>query len=126
MMLPRRVLIDTNILLSAEETRLFQTLEESYPELEACVLEGTKRELESMARGKGGNKAKLALALIERQHLNTLSQSVEHVDDALIQEALREPAYLATQDKELQKKALRKGIRVLAIANHRVLREVVS
>lgn len=124
--MPSAVLIDTNVLLAvAEGFDLFGELEAHYPELELLVMEGTLRELKTLqGRGKGKEKAaaRLAEQLVIRQDLNIVPQSDHHVDTALLTAANERDAWIATVDRELQKRAKAQGIPVLTIRKRRLLR----
>jgi len=122
------VFIDTNmLLLVAEGFDLFGQLTQEYPHFTPAIVQGTLRELQTVqTKGTGAEKraAKLAQELVSRQHLNIVSQSVTHVDDALLALAQETTGVIATQDKGLQQRARRAGIPVLALRGKKLLRYV--
>ncbi|MCA9478254.1 MAG: DUF188 domain-containing protein, partial [Nanoarchaeota archaeon] len=77
-------------------------------------------ELEKLSTStkKGSDKfnAKLGYILAKQKGLKTLSSSLSHVDDAIV-EIITADDYVATLDKALQKRVLEKGAKVIAVKN---------
>lgn len=134
MRMPRRVIIDTNMLLVPGQckvdifTELDRLIEEPY---EIVILQGTLDELAKISEGadvSGADKqaARLAVMLVEHQRtrdfaastgslckaLKIISGSTEkYVDDAI--QEIAEDALVATNDGELKRRLLEKGVRVI-------------
>lgn len=109
-----KVILDTNFLIIPGELgvdifwEIQRIMEEPY---EICVLDKTYDELKTIIKKKGKKKeglnAKLGFIMAKQKGLKTLSSSSKHyVDDALLEEARKNPGkvVIATQDKELKQK----------------------
>ncbi|MDP3639650.1 MAG: hypothetical protein Q8R53_00410 [Nanoarchaeota archaeon] len=104
----KTVIIDTNALLAIALFRidLFSEIERvcDFP-YRLAVLQGTIRELESLAtteKGKFTPAARLAIALLKAKTITVL-KSTGKVDDALVVES-RKGALVLTQDKDLKRR----------------------
>ena len=93
------------------------TLHESF---EFCVMARTFDELKTLSTStkKGSDKfnAKLGYILAKQKGLKTLSSSLNHVDDAII-DVVTANDYVATLDKRLQKRVHEKGAKFIAVRN---------
>ena len=118
----KRAFIDTNALLTlATGSGLLELIHEQLPEYEPTIVSGVLQELQKLAVGssKDALAAKLAINIINKQDLKTLTNSTSYVDAALIAVASREDAII-TLDKELQKRARKQHIAVFTIARKRL------
>ncbi|MBI1968989.1 DNA-binding protein [Candidatus Woesearchaeota archaeon] len=104
----KKIIIDTNALLAIALFRVdvFSEIERAcdFP-YRLAVLQGTIRELESLAATENGKftpAARLALALLKAKTIIVL-KSTGKVDDALVAES-KKGALILTQDKELKKR----------------------
>jgi rRNA-processing protein FCF1 len=140
----KRVIIDTNMLLVPGQhkvdifTELDRVLDEPYL---AQVLEGSVRELSSIADGRTSasaddrRAAKLAQMLIEHQRardysaasgsrckgLKVVSGSADqHVDDVILAIA-DDDTLVATNDNGLKRRLLERGIRVIFLKQRQYL-----
>lgn len=128
----RRVILDTNMLLVPGQfkvdifTELDRIIDEPY---EIVILDKTLEELKKITEtGKGADKqaAKLAGLLIEHQKKRDFNASSRsnckglkiissssglYVDDAIIE--IAEDEFVATNDSELKRRLLEKGVRVI-------------
>ncbi|MBN1646160.1 DUF188 domain-containing protein [Candidatus Woesearchaeota archaeon] len=124
-----RVVMDTNFMLLpgnylldifGEIERLMQT---SY---ELCVTTGTVDELEKLAekKTKTAKSARLGLMLIKQKPLKTVRSSKAHVDDDIV-EVIKKGEFVATQDRELKKRVLDKGAKIITMRSksHLIIKE---
>jgi uncharacterized protein len=127
----RVVIVDTNMLLVPGQfkvdifSELDRIMDEAY---EIHILQGSLEELQKVAEtGSGADKqaAKLGQLLVDHQRkrdfsassrsnckgLKIVSRSSKYVDDAILE--IAEDAFVATNDGELKRRLLEKGIRVI-------------
>ncbi|MGE0793373.1 MAG: PIN domain-containing protein [Candidatus Woesearchaeota archaeon] len=120
----KKVILDTNILLLPGQigidifTEIDKVMSESY---EFYVLDGTLDELKNIMEGKTNAKqkadkfnAKLGFLLIKQKGLKTLKDFSKSVDDDIV-ELSNSDVYVATQDKELQKRVEKRGAKLLLL-----------
>jgi rRNA-processing protein FCF1 len=115
--------IDTNAFLTlANGSRLLEAIHKQLPYYTAIVLDGVQTELQKIGQGssKDARAAKLALDIIQKQHLKTQEHSQPYVDTALVEIATSNDAII-TLDKELQKRARKASIPVFTISRRRIV-----
>ena len=128
-----KVIIDTNFLLlpGSQGLDIFSEIPHLIDgTLQLCVVESTLWELQNIAEGlassktKGSDKfnAKLGLILAKQKGLKVLktSQITNYADEAILEFA-KEGIYVATLDKELQKKVKAKGGKIIAVKQRKNL-----
>lgn len=129
----KRVIIDTNFLLLPGSqgvdifTEIHRLLDDS---IQLCVVEATMWELQNIIDGlakgktKGSDKfnAKLGLVLAKQKGLKVLksSQITSFADQAIL-DFVDEDVYVATLDKELQKKVRSNGGKIIAVKQRKNL-----
>ncbi len=136
----KKIIIDTNMLLVPGQhkvdifTEIERIMEETY---EIHILKGVVDELAKLAVGNGidAQAARLGKMLLEHQQkrdfaaassgqckaLKIISQSKElHVDDAIVSIA-EDDTLVATNDAELKRRLLDKGIRVIYLRQQKHL-----
>ncbi len=130
-----RVIIDTNFLLlpSSQGIDIYSEINRvlTVP-YELCVLENTYRELQHIIDGKtkakGDDKfnAKLGFIMAKQKGLKILACSSKEplVDDNIVRVA-NEKTFVATLDKELQKRLQKKGAKIITVRqkNHLIVLE---
>ena len=136
----KRVLLDTNMLLVPGQFKvdIFSEIERLMDEpYELVVVDGTLKELERIqASGSGEDKraARLGLMLLEHQRardapalaagkckgLKTIPGSVAYVDDAIFAIA-EDDTLVATNDGDLKRRLLERGVRVIFLKQRQYL-----
>jgi uncharacterized protein len=136
----RKVILDTNMLLVPGQfkvdifTELDRVMDEPY---EIVVLQGTMDELKKIcetASGADKQAAKLAQLLLDHQQKRNFSASTtsnckalkivssspkSYVDDAIVE--IAEDEFVATNDGELKRRLLDKGVRVIYLKQQKHL-----
>lgn len=114
-----KILLDTSFLLTGIKYKvdIFEQLKGH----ELVVLDGVKRELETLIKEKkkGKLEAKIALELLKKNKVKIRKSKIKSVDDALI----AEKDAIATQDKELKRKL--KNRKVITIRQKRLVKNVL-
>jgi len=139
----RNVIVDTNMLLVPGQhkvdifSELDRVVDEQYT---IIVLDKTMDELKNIIEGESGatgadkQAAKLALMLIEHQKkkesdastrsnckgLKIIQSSVSHADDAILAIA-EDDALVATNDGDLKRRLLERGVRVIYLKQQQYL-----
>lgn len=123
-----KIIIDTNFFLipSRFKVDIFEEIARVADEYELCIIDKTIDELmdiiNSRAKGKDKEAAKLGLLLIDKQRPHILSSEPgQQVDDAILE--VKPPLMVATQDKQLKERLKEAGIPriVLRQKNHLIL-----
>ncbi len=126
-----KVIVDTNFLmLPASQGLDFYTQIDQLMTLpyELCVMENSFRELQHImddqtkAKGKDKFNAKLGFIMAKQKGLKTLSCSSEEplVDDNIVRLA-NEKVFVATLDKELQKRLKGKKAKIITVRQNRLV-----
>ncbi|MCF7865961.1 hypothetical protein K9L67_02120 [Candidatus Woesearchaeota archaeon] len=126
-----QVILDTNFLIIPGELGIdiFSEIDRLMIEpYEICVLKESIKELETIINKHGQRKegfnAKLGFLLAKQKNLKTLSGSKDkYVDEILVEIAKKQPekTIIATQDKELQDRIIRKSARVIILRQKKYL-----
>jgi len=95
---------------------------------ELCIIDRTIEELNKitvLGKAKDARAAKLAVALIgsliKQKSLKTISSSQDKsVDDSIVEKSNKK-VYLATQDKELKKRARKKEANIITLKQKKYL-----
>jgi rRNA-processing protein FCF1 len=121
-----KIVLDTNFLMSVFELKIDifsefdRILDEKY---ELFVLEGGLRELEKFINEPGfSTRKRVAKSVVDllskRKDIKTLKSETDYVDDAL---AELQGYVIATVDKELKKRVIQKGEKLITIRQSRHL-----
>ena len=109
-------MFDTNFLFVPirEKIDIFTQIKESFPgKKEMIVLQDSIMELEKL-KNKGIKDAELALENLLKQKVNVVSiEGVKDVDTKILNFAIKQNAFIATNDKELRKRAKEAGVQSL-------------
>ncbi len=115
-----KILLDTSFLLTAVKYKvdIFEKLKGH----ELVVLNGVKRELETLIKAKkrGKLEAKIVLELLKKNKVKIKKSKIRSVDDALVAE---KNYVIATQDRELKRKL--KGKKIITIRQKRLVKNVL-
>ncbi|MBW2974400.1 twitching motility protein PilT [Candidatus Woesearchaeota archaeon] len=122
----KKIILDTNFLLIPIQFRL-----DIFSEIDRLclfryklyIVDKTIDELKGiMEKQKGKHKeaAKIALQLIKKKNIGIIKTKEGMVDD-LILDLLQKGSILATEDRLLREKALKKGIRVIMLRSGKYL-----
>ena len=116
-----KIVLDTNFLLIPETKKIdiFKEIKQKEPTAELIVLKSIKKELERL----GKKESKIALQIIEKKDIKEekIETEKEHVDDRILEYAEKEKATVATNDKELKKRCLKKEIPVVYLRSNKTL-----
>lgn len=95
----KRIILDTNFLLSFEKVRIFSEIDRicHFP-YKLCILDKTLEEL----KGKKGEK--LAKSLIKSKNISIIKTSSEKYVDDILTEIKDKDVIIATNDKDLKKR----------------------
>jgi len=120
----KRVILDTNMFLLPGQsgidifTQIDKAMSDSY---EFCIIEDSFNELKKIIEGKPKKKkdkfnAKLGLIMAKQKDLKVLSNLSKEasVDDSIIHYSNKD-TFIASLDKELQKKVTEKGAKLLLL-----------
>jgi len=114
-----KILLDTSFLLTAIKYKvdIFDELKSN----ELIILDGVKKELETLikTKKKGKLEAKIALELIKKNRVKIKKSKIKSVDDSLVAEKYA----VATQDRELKKRL--KNRKVITIRQKRLVKNVL-
>jgi len=114
-----KILLDTSFLLTAVKYKvdIFEQLKGH----ELVILDGVKRELETLIKTKkrGKLEARIVLELLKKNKVKIKKSKIKNVDDALV----AEKNAIATQDKELKKRL--KGRKIITIRQKRLVKNVL-
>jgi uncharacterized protein len=124
----KKIIVDTNFLLIPGQFHvdIFSEIDRIMTEpYELCMVEKSVGEIENITRqGKQVDKfaAKLALVLSIQKSLKRLpcSKEIRSADDAIV-EASDSNTYVATQDKLLRGRVIRKGAKIIALRQKKYL-----
>lgn len=110
-----QVVVDTNVWLLYGRRRWDVLKELADQGHSPVLLQPVKDELEKLSSGASSTAqaAKVALSLIRRKALNTLSGSARHADAAIVAYCGANGAAAATQDASLRRELRRQGIPVV-------------
>lgn len=120
-----RVLLDTNALLMPAQFRvdLYDELLALFGDFEPITLEEVVGELSGLSRGRGRDAAaaRVGLAMARRSTVVPSGSTAERVDDRVIEYARREGCTVVTNDRQLRKALLGKGIDVVSMRREKTL-----
>ena len=96
-----KILLDSSFLMTAVRYKV--DIFDKLKGYDLVILNGVKRELETLIKAKkrGKLEAKVALELLKKNKIKTKKSKIKSVDDALVAE---KNYVIATQDKELKTK----------------------
>lgn len=102
------VLIDTNIFVLPFKFKIdiFEEIKKNVPDAKFQTLDGVIKEIKKLKQSKA------ILELIKKKGVKVVKKKGK-TDDALLELALEENALLCTNDKELKKRCLKKGVSVM-------------
>lgn len=111
------VLLDTNFLVLPTQFRIdiFNEIKEKLPTAKLATIPQVVRELEKL--GKRGSPA---LQMIKKFNVKIIEANGK-ADDALLELAEKRNALLCTNDRELKKRAIAKGIAVIFMRKRKTL-----
>ena len=115
------ILFDTNFLLPfPKNINLEKELDRVFPGGKIVILDFILAELKGIAKEKGsiGRSAKLGLQLAQKWTNLVSDAEGRTVDDRLVSAAQSLNAIIATNDKELRKKAKQKNIPVIFVRGY--------
>lgn len=120
-----KVILDTNFLLlpGSKAIDVFSGIEQAMDvPFKMCVMQHTLEELKGLLKGKKKDSfnAKLGFILAKQKGLKALSSSQKLADDAIV-DRVDEKTYVATLDRDLQKRVKDKGGRIISIRQKRVV-----
>jgi len=122
----KKIILDTNFLLIPIQFKvdIFTEIDKiCLFKYKLFIVDKTVDELKKIIEGqKGKHKfaAKIALQLIKKKNISVIKTKEGKVDD-LILELLNKDCILATQDNLLRKKAVKKGIKTIALRSKKYL-----
>jgi len=104
------ILLDTNFITLPEQFHIdvFTEIKKLIPSSEMKTIRQVVDELKSLDT----KDAKVGLQLLETKNIEIIEKK-GNADDLLIETALEKNAMIATNDKELKKRALKKDIKVM-------------
>ena len=115
------ILFDTNFLLPfPKNINLEKELDRVFPGGKIVILDFILNELKGIAKEKGsiGRSAKLGIQLSQKWTNMVFDAKELTVDDQLITAAQALKAIIATNDREIRKKAKQKGIPVIFVRGY--------
>lgn len=122
----KKIIIDTNFLMIpwqfkvdifSEFDRICQFNYHLY------IFDRTINELENIAeksKGKDKKAAQFALKLVKLNNINRIKSDIKYVDSLILENA-DENTIIATQDKNLKKKLLEKGLSMIILRQKKYL-----
>jgi len=114
-----KILLDTSFLLTAAKYKvdIFEKLKGH----ELVILDGVKRELETLIKTKkrGKLEARIVLELLKKNKVKIKKSKIKDVDDSLV----AEKDAIATQDRELKKRL--KNRKIITIRQKRLVKNVL-
>ncbi len=130
----KKIILDTNFLLLplSKNIDIFSEIDSlMYEPYRLFIIKESLDELKSIIKtqkGKHKQEAKLALQLIKKKgisifkqkHLNMPDNSKNLIVDDIILECAGPDTIVATQDKELKKKLIKKGINIIYLKNKKL------
>jgi len=123
-----KILLDTNFLLIAYQFKvdIFQQIDRiSTFNYEIIVLDKSLSELNYIIekqRGKNKDAAKFALKLLKMKKVRVVkNEGFKDTDDAILDYAKQEGCIVATQDKDLKRRLINYGLRVLILRQKKIL-----
>jgi len=124
----KTIILDTNLLMAVGQFNvdIFSEIERICDfEYKLSVLDRQINELENIIEGqKGKNKtaANLALQLIKAKKVEIIkTHEKRHVDDIILELAEKDDCIVATQDKNLKKRVLLSGKKVIFLRQAKYL-----
>jgi len=107
-----KVIIDTNAFAMIKQFKidLIEEIKKQVPNAEIITIKQVINELKNI---KDKTASKYALALIEKEKIKKYEAPQGKTDEAIIKFAEKNKAAVATNDKELKKKCIEKGIPVI-------------
>ena len=105
-----KILLDTNFITLPEKFNIdiFTKIKEIVSNAEIITISQVVDELKSL----GTQESKVGLQLLQHENIKIIDKKGS-ADDLLIETALKESAFIATNDKELKQRAFEKGIKVI-------------
>ncbi len=118
-----KLILDTNFLLIPEKHHIdiFSEFRRLLDQYEIIILEPSYKELEKLAQSnsKDGQAAKVGLALLKNKKVKIEKSEYDYADRAILK--YKGDYAVATEDRELKKKLLKKGIPVIVMRKKQYL-----
>lgn len=117
------VLLDTNFLTIPEEKKIdiFEEIKKKLPQAHFVILKSIKKELKKL----NTKASDVALQLIKRKKVKIVElnkkQGLETTDDEIVEYGKRNKAFVATNDKELKERCLKKNIPVIYLRSEKTI-----
>ena len=120
-----RVIFDTNFLMlpGSKALDVFSGVEQVMDEpFRMCIMQHSLDELQQLLKGKRKDSfnAKLGFILAKQKGLKALSSSQRLADDAIV-DVTDDRTYVATLDRDLQKRVKNKGGRIISVRQNQVI-----
>jgi len=124
----KKIILDTNFLMIPLQFRvdIFSEFERICNfNYKLCIFEETISELRGImnnpnSSGKDKKAAEFALKLIKLKNINMIKSEKKDVD-SLILENMGKYDYIATQDKQLKRELVKKGVSLIALRKKKYL-----
>ena len=121
-----KIVFDTNFLMLPAQlgVNIFKLVKDEYLNPEIIILDCVLEELKNIA--KSNKEAKLALSILESNKHSFVNNGSNKrlIDNKILDYCISNSCLLATQDKVLKEKALKKRVRVLILTQKSFLKEV--
>lgn len=112
-----KIVLDTNFLIYTVSFGLLQQLEK--PDITLIVPSSVTDELEKLSekekKARDKDAAKFALYYVYKTGIKIVKSESKRADEAVIETAKRENAYLATMDEQLARNAKARGIKIVGM-----------
>jgi len=124
----RKILLDTNFLLIPYQFKvdIFTQIDKiSIFKYKIFILDKTLQELNKIVeeqKGKNKDAARIALKLISIKDIEVIkTESNKNTDDTIYGIALKDDFIVATQDKDLKRKLVNQGCKVIILKQKKIL-----
>lgn len=118
-----KIVLDTNFLIYTVSFGLLQQLEKHGIELivPSAVIDELERLSEKEKKARDKDAAKFALYYVYKTGIKILKSTAKRADEAVMDAAKSEDAYLATMDEELARSAKARRIKIVGIRQKRYI-----
>jgi len=123
-----KILLDTNFLLIPYQFKvdIYTQIDKiSTFKYKIFILDKTLQELNKIIedqKGKNKDAARIALKLISIKDIEVIkTESNKNTDDTIYEIALKDDFIVATQDKDLKRKLVNRGCRVIILKQKKIL-----
>jgi rRNA-processing protein FCF1 len=118
-----RIVIDTNFLIYTVTFGLLQQIEK--PDITLIVPSIVLEELEKLSerekKARDRDAAKFALYYVYKTGIKIVKTEIRRADEAVMDVAKKEKAYLATMDEMLARNAKARGLKIVGIRQQRYI-----